>query len=363
MERGVHLLPAARAAPFSEKRIAVMSAHLYTDCNMSSFAPRVAALGFVAVSLLVSGCQSYSAGAAGSGVKLTDVNGAVRVEIHGQHFTDYHYKDVSRPYLYPILGPGGVHMTRRWPQEDVIASEERDHPHHHALWWSHGDANGQDFWSETDKAGRTIHQTFVQKTSGASEGSLTTRNEWRAKDGHVVATDERTIRFHASPPEARVVDFEVTVIASHGDLVLGDTKEGTMAIRVPESMRVKQPKNKPGEGHIVLAGGAKDGDAWGKRGEWCDYYGPAEGRTVGIAILDHPSNPRHPTWWHVRDYGLFAANPFGLHDFEKKAKGAGDMKIAAGSRVTFKYRFIFHDGDTAQGRVAERFAEYAKGRK
>lgn len=293
------------------------------------------------------------------GVVLVETNDTVRVEIDGKHFTTYHFRDVTRPYLYPILGPGGVHLTRRWPQEDVGADEERDHPHHHALWWSHGEANGVDFWSEGEKAGRTLHQYFVEKRSGSRMGVLTTRNEWRAKDGKLVATDERTLRFHRSPEEARLLDFEMTIFASNGDLVLGDTKEGTMAIRVAESMRVKLPKNKPGLGHLVNARGERDGEVWGRRSEWCDYSGPVGGGTVGIAIFDHPTNPRHPTWWHARDYGLFAANPFGVHDFEKKPKGEGDLKIPAGGRVTFRYRFLFHSGDAAVARVAERYAEYA----
>ena len=99
---------------------------------------------------------------------------------------------------------------------------------------------------------------------------------------------------------------------------------------------------------------------WGKRAEWCDYFGPVDGKTVGIAIFDHPGNPRHPTWWHVRDYGLFAANPFGLHDFEKKPAQAGNMTIAAGKSVTFRYRIYLHEGDDKQAKVAERYQEYAR---
>ncbi|MCX6902695.1 MAG: PmoA family protein, partial [Verrucomicrobia bacterium] len=82
--------------------------------------------------------------------------------------------------------------------------------------------------------------------------------------------------------------------------------------------------------------------------------------TVGIAIFDHPSNPVFPTYWHVRDYGLFGANPFGLHDFEKKEPGAGNMTIAAGKSVTFKYRFYLHEGDEKQGKVAERYKEWTE---
>ena len=142
--------------------------------------------------------------------------------------------------------------------------------------------------------------------------------------------------------------------------MLGDTKEGTMAVRVAESMRLTHPKNKAGAGHIVLSTGVRDQKTWGQRAAWCDYYGPVQGQTVGIAIFDHPQNPKFPTWWHVRDYGLFAANPFGVHDFEKQPAGAGNLAIPAGKSLTFRYRFYLHQGDEVQAKVAEKFQEYAK---
>ncbi|HPY50992.1 MAG TPA: PmoA family protein, partial [Sedimentisphaerales bacterium] len=103
----------------------------------------------------------------------------------------------------------------------------------------------------------------------------------------------------------------------------------------------------------------RDGDTWAKRAAWCDYYGPVNGEVVGVAVFDHPSNPRHPTWWHVRDYGLYAANPFGIHDFEKKPAGTGNLTIPAGQSVTFKWRFYFHKGNEIEGKVAEHFRQYA----
>jgi hypothetical protein len=84
------------------------------------------------------------------------------------------------------------------------------------------------------------------------------------------------------------------------------------------------------------------------------------GKTVGIAIFDHPSNPKHPTWWHVRNYGLFAANPFGMHDFEDKEPGTGDMHIEADSSLTFRYRLFFHRGNEQEARVAERYRAYSE---
>ena len=111
--------------------------------------------------------------------------------------------------------------------------------------------------------------------------------------------------------------------------------------------------------------GQRNDETWGKRSTWVDYHAPKDGKVYGVAMFDHPSNPRHPTWWHVRSYGLFAANPFGQHDFEPKFKAdnkAGDMTIPAGGSVTFRWRFYFHLGDENAGKVAARFKEYAAGK-
>ena len=172
-----------------------------------------------------------------------------------------------------------------------------------------------------------------------------------------IARDERTLRIYPEKDGTRMFDFEVTVHPSDGELKFGDTKEGTMALRLAETMRLK---GKVGKGTIVNSEGVRDGQTWGKRAKWVDYYGPVDGKTVGVAVFDHPSNPRHPTWWHVRDYGLFAANPFGEHDFEKAAKGAGDLVVPAGKSITFKYRFYMHPGNEQEGKVEEAYAEYIK---
>lgn len=322
-----------------------------TPSAFARLLPVTAALG------LVAGCQSYDATGSGRSVKITESGDVLEVTINGEPFTQYHFKDVSRPFLYPVLGPGGAPMTRDWPM-NVGPNDEKDHPHHRSLWYAHGEINGVDFWSESTNAGKTVHDGFIEVSSGPDVGVIKSRQKLVATDGRIIATDVRTIRIHNTEPY-RLMDYEVTIHASEGDLVLGDTKEGTMAIRVAPTINLK---GKVAQGRIVNSEGVRDGDTWGKRAEWCDYYGPVNGQTVGVAIFDHPANPRHPTWWHVRDYGLFAANPFGQHDFEKKEKGVGDLKVKAGDSVTFRYRFYFHEGTTEEAGVAARFATFAAGK-
>jgi len=212
--------------------------------------------------------------------------------------------------------------------------------------------NGHDFWQGRDE--KIVHDRFLEISSGSDVGVIKSKNKWVARDGTVVCTETRTHKFY-SRADCRMMDIDVTIHASHGDVILGDTKEGSMAIRLAPTMRVE---GKVGKGHIINSEGRRDKEAWGKRAAWCDYYGPLDGQIVGVAIFDHPGNPRHPTWWHVRDYGLFAANPFGVHDFEKKPEGTGDLTIKAGDSVTFRYRFYFHKGDCEQAKVAEYYSEY-----
>ncbi len=288
------------------------------------------------------------------GVKITEGIGKLRVEINGELFTEYNFGDVPKPYFYPVIGPTGENITRHWPMKEG-ENEEHDHPHQRSLWFAHGNVNGQDFWSEEKGFGRIVHDKFLMIISGPEVGVIKSRNKWVAANGKVVCTDSRTHRFY-NRPGCKMMDFEITIEASEGEVRFGDTKEGTMAIRVAETMRLK---GKVGQGHIVNSEGLRDDATWGKRAAWCDYYGPVKSQIAGVAIFDHPQNLRHPTWWHVRDYGLFAANPFGIHFFEGKAEGTGDITIAAGESLTLRYRFYFHKGNEKEADVAGRYREYA----
>lgn len=302
--------------------------------------------------------SATSGTSATQGVQIIQLPDRLRVELNGHLFTEYFFKDVPRPYCYPVLGPGEAPMTRDWPMKSP-PDEEHDHKHHRSLWFAHGAVNGQDFWSEQGKFGKTIHEGFAEVRSGPDVGVIRSINKWVSADGAVACTDDRTLRFYKpGPDDERILDFEITLHASNGELTLGDTKEGTMAIRLAETMRLK---GKVGNGHIVNSEGVRDDQTWGKRAKWCDYYGPVNEQTVGVAIFDHPGNPRHPTWWHVRDYGLFAANPFGKHDFEKLADAAaGNLVVPAGQNITFRYRFYFHKGDEQEAKVADHYEAYIK---
>lgn len=91
-----------------------------------------------------------------------------------------------------------------------------------------------------------------------------------------------------------------------------------------------------------------------------DYHGPVENETLGIAVLNHPTSFRFPTYWHVRTYGLFAANPFGLKNFQNNKDADGSHTIKPGESFTLDYRIVLHRGDESQANIAQAFVDYAK---
>jgi len=141
-------------------------------------------------------------------VQITQLDDRLRVEIDGQLFTEYYFKNVPRPYCYPLMGPGELPMTRDWPMKNP-PGEEHDHPHHRSLWFAHGLINGVDFWSEEKNFGKTIHEGFpFLVTSGPKSASISSSNSWITADGKLVCTDNRTLRFYApANPHERMFDF------------------------------------------------------------------------------------------------------------------------------------------------------------
>jgi hypothetical protein len=306
---------------------------------------------------------------ASAGVEMQEGADKVTVNIDGKLFTEYCFHGATHVYFYPLIGPGGAKMTRDWPMQSP-AGEAHDHPHQRSLWFAHGEVNGADFWSEAASfpndnkphpVGEIRHVKFVEVKGGDKEGVIRDQLAWVAPDGTTPLTSVQTFRVYETPETERMFDFEVVLTAGDKDVVMGDTKEGSMALRIAESMRISHPKDVPGEGHMLNSEGVKDVAVWGKRANWVDYWGPVDGKTVGIAFFDNPQNPRHPTRWHARDYGLFAANPFCEHQMDpSKPAGSGDFKIPAGQSATFRYRIILHEGDADHAKVADRYAEYAK---
>lgn len=293
-----------------------------------------------------------------AGLTVEEGAGSMKVLEDGKLVTEYR-TDWKVPYLYPLMSPSGANVTRHWPTKDGVEGEDTDHPHHRSIWMGHGLVNGADFWSfKDDKNATIVHKGFLDKGSADGAVFFTADLEWRAEDKKLI-DEKRTVTVRKVNDSTLALDFNCELQAAE-DITFGDTKEGMFAFRMDRTLRLK---GKQAKSHIVDSNGVTDNDTWGKRANWIAYHGPDElGKPAVAALFDHPSNFRYPTWWHVRDYGLVSANPFGIHDFEgkKDEPHLGDHALKKGEKLTFKYRIVVHNGDVPSAKLNELWEQFSK---
>jgi hypothetical protein len=280
--------------------------------------------------------------------------------------------DLAKPILWPLRTPNNKEITRDWPMRPAPkGSPKEDHPHQKSAWFTYGDVipegveikhkrkggggvEGIDFWAEGPDCG---HIVCVSVKDSRDRAGIITRNEWRDPDGAKIMDEERTIRFFNND-KGRLFIVDIDLCASVVPITFGDTKEGAFGVRVAHSLR----EDSRGKGRITNAEGkVGEKQCWGRISAWCDYSGPIDGETAGIALFTGPNNPL-PSCWHSRAYGLMAANPFG-----RTKSGFPDMKgktdrvrLAKDEHLKLRYGIFVHMGDVKEGKVAEAYELFRK---
>lgn len=313
------------------------------------------------------------------GVSFTNdtVNKKVDVNIDGQYFTSYIYDgQTPKPILYPILTQSGKTVTRGFPFAPR-PNERVDHPHHAGLWLNYGDVNGFDFWNnsfaipeeEKHKYGTIYHQEILEINT--ESGVLKTRTIWRSPLDADLLEEVTEFQF-SEEGDTRIIDRSTTLKALV-DVSFKDNKEGMIGIRVARELElptdkpavytdaegnateVKALNNQGVNGNYFASEGLTGNEVWGTRNKWVKLEGNVEGETVSVTILDHEKNVGYPTYWHARDYGLFAANPLGQSIFSK-GKETLNFKLKQDDSTTFKYRILVHSGSTLSAEDIEESA-------
>lgn len=275
------------------------------------------------------------------------------IELHyGEKLVTALRTDYRFPYLYPVHSSSGANVVRNWPMKPDVSGEEQDHPHHRGIWLAHGSVNGHDFWADTKKTHPTIRLNSITHQEVKNNiAQLAADLTWVAENTELL---KETRHYAFSKPHAATlrIDIHSTLTAIADEVVFGDTKEGTFAIRTDRTLRVKGPTAKA---TLTNSNGEKNLNAWGKRANWVAYTGPDElGKPTVIAIIGNPNSFRNPTHWHARDYGLLAANPFGIHDFEKKKdKTLGNHTLKKSESLSLNYTVIIHQGDLETAKLNE----------
>jgi hypothetical protein len=290
--------------------------------------------------------------------------------------TRCHTSGFAKPIFWPVNAPGGVPLTRNYPPPE---GQAKDHPHQKSAWFCHGDVipegidfkskiknvEGVDFWSEAPGHGKIVFSNVKFTAGPQTSGKLSTKNEWHTAEGMKIMDETRDIRLY-DLGKARLIVVDIDLHASVCPITFGDTKEGAFGIRINDVINAKEDKNGKtiGKGKIQNAEGkiGEKDQCWGQRSPWCDYSGPIDGKEVGLAILADPKNP-YPTCWHVRGYGLMAANPFGRakHAQFPGVNGNNDLvRLKKGEHLQFRYGMLLHTGDAVSGEVAANYERFVK---
>lgn len=290
-------------------------------------------------------------------IKLAQDDKKIAITIDGKPFSDYMFADgVGLPYTRPFFTPvhsadGTIVTSDQFNAPPDAKGKKPDHPHHRSVWVAQGDVNGADQWAiKPDGSNpKQLHLGFAKIDKDGWVQNL----EWEDNNHKPVLKETRTIKIMVLDDGSRAIDLKSDFTAIE-DVTFGDTKEAGMAA-------VRMSKELSKDENVALSTGAQGEKAsWGKAAKWSDIAGPVNGKPYGVAILDHPSNPRAPSRWHIRAYGLNGANIFGLSEFDKLPKHSGDLKLEKGKSLTFHYRIIFHESLTKDAKLDEKWAEFAK---
>ena len=269
------------------------------------------------------------------------------VKINGKTFTSYVYDPaLAKPYLGPVMTSFGESFTR-------LDFETKEHPHHRSIFFGVGDvtldggAENVDFWNEPENCGIQRHTGIKNVVETPAFASFTAGTVWCSHDGAPMLDAECEYKFYPQPEGVRYIDLALTYRASYGVVIFGKTKEaGPLGVRMADPLRAERG------GYIANSYGARgEGECWGRAANWCVYGGELSGNKVGVAVFDDPQNERYPTTWHIRDYGLFAANNLYFR---------GGLRIEAGETLTYKYRVVLFEGTAEDAKIGDRFIVYAK---
>jgi len=315
-------------------------------------------------------------------VQLIKTDNKVDVMIGEKLFTSYVYgSEMTKPVLVPVKTPSGIEVNRRHPLTEIEGASN-DHSHHVGIFFAVDKVNGTNFWRNTSPPPQIKHIEITELTSGTGTGKLSTIMHWIDNNGRILLEEKRSMSFLAARHESEyAIDFSMDLTAKDKKVVFDDIEEGMFAIRVSDYLRQGSAKSSlefdqplpeesiAGTGFYFSSNGDETAkNIWGKRARWVALQGVRQEKVVGVAILNHPASINYPTYWHVRDYGLFSANPLGQGDFQRQQPPKYrknkviplQLTLEPGETAHFRFLVIIYEGMRTKEQIEKRFRDFMK---
>jgi len=311
----------------------------------------------IALALLLavwSAASRISARAADVSIRHDAAKQQYVVDVGGKPFTAYCYGPEfhDKPVFYPVMSPNGARVNREFPMVAGVPGESTDHPHHQSAFFAYDEVNGTNFWNP-----ETTPRHIEERGAKIDGDRLTAELTWKDKDGKAVLEETKAVTFGGGA-DVFWMDHAIALRASSAVVTMGDTKEGAFAIRLNDTL-----KEAGGSGRYLNAEGLEtSANIWGKTSAWAAIRGAVKDRSgekpVTVAIFAHPSGLNAPPYWHARDYGLFAANPFARNGYDPKAPKR-ITTVTPGDRLQLGYRLAVYAGVVDKRRLDADYAAYA----
>ena len=226
---------------------------------------------------------------------------------------------ILRPYFAHVYAPDGTQVTRHHPPRPGLDAVDHD-TMHPGIWLAFGDLGGADFWR--NKGQVKIRWSGQQKLES---GVLSFDLGFNYAAGNQAVCAETASHSFRVLGDGFLLNYHSRFTSSGKAFAFGDQEEMGLGLRLATPLVVKG-----GSGTITNSeGGKNEKEVWGKQADWCDYSGVIEQdgkkRRVGILLIPHKGNFRR-SWFHARDYGFVAANPFGQNAFTGGEKSRVEVK-------------------------------------
>jgi len=268
---------------------------------------------------------------------VTKDDRTIRVAAPACPVAEYVYRESPlKPYLSKWYTPAGVQVLRDSPA---------DHKHHHALMFAIG-IDGVDFWGEIKGCGRQAYRQLEGPREYAIGGMPTAefaeRLDWLAADGKPLAAERRTISIVLGkdlPTRLLVWRTRLEAAPGRASVKLWGRDYFGLGARFVQSMDNKT--------RFVFPKGVKEESAKGHtltQARWCACVGPADGKTITLAMFDHPANARHPArFFYMNKSFAYVSATLGL--------GQQPLELKAGQPLELCYGVGLWDGEAAAAQV------------
>jgi hypothetical protein len=280
-------------------------------------------------------------------VKVTDVNGIVNVSLSGSKILEYKYKDVPfKPYVAKLFTPGGV---------NILLDSPDDHKHHHGLMFA-WNVNGVNFWEETENCGVQKQQSILIPKGESSEkkgqAKFSTILEWIDRTNQkMLLMESRTIEAESDVQQNATIVTWKSVFS-----VPKDINSVTISGAHYHGLGMRFLRSMDANGEFLTSSGKAGevfrGDERLVESSWCAYVAQADGRTVTVAMFDHPLNVRPATYFIMKTPFAYLSATMRLHEkpIELKAKDS----------LTVQYGIAVWDGKKDRSEIEKTYQEWLK---